>query len=122
MLTGAISGEGSISGDRDMRSTMPRFQGDNLSRNLQLIQAFSGTASRRGITPAQLALAWLLAQGDDIAPIPGTKRTAYLTENAAAADISLGEDELAAINALFAPENIAGERYAPAGMRSLDRD
>jgi aryl-alcohol dehydrogenase-like predicted oxidoreductase len=76
----------------------------------------------KGYTPGQLALVWLLAQGDYVAPIPGTKRVAYLEENAAAADIALSEDELASLETLFAPDNVAGERYAAAAMRSLDRD
>jgi len=122
ILTGAIHSADDIAGERDMRGGMPRFQGENLSKNLSLVEALSDIAETRGCTRGQLALAWLLAQGDHIAPIPGTKRVKYLEENAAAADITLTGDELAAIDALFAPENIAGDRYAPAGMRSLDRD
>jgi aryl-alcohol dehydrogenase-like predicted oxidoreductase len=122
MLTGAIDGESAIAGKGDMRSRMPRFQGDNLQHNLALVTALQDVANRRGCTPGQLALAWLLAQGDDIAPIPGTKRVKYLEENAAAADIDLTAQELDAIAALFRPEDVAGERYAPAGMRSVDRD
>lgn len=122
ILTGAIGGEDDLSGKRDMRSTMPRFQGANLEKNLATVADFEALAAARDCTRGQLALAWLLAQGSDIAPIPGTKRVAYLEENAAAADIELTTDEVRAIDTLFAPENIAGDRYAPAGMRSLDRD
>jgi len=122
MLTGAITSADDITGERDMRGTMPRFQGDNLDRNLATVAAFGRLAEAKGVTRGQLALAWLLAQGDDIAPIPGTKRVTYLEENAAAAAVRLTEDELDEIEALFAPENVAGERYAPSGMRSLDRD
>jgi len=122
ILTGAITGEDSLSDKRDFRSTMPRFQGDNLARNLSLVERFAELADARGCTRGQLALAWLLAQGDHIVPIPGTKRVQYLEENAAAADIELSADELRRIDALFAAENIAGERYAPTGMQSLDRD
>lgn len=122
MLTGAIDTAEAVSGKGDMRRTMPRFQGDNLAHNLELVTALRRLAERRGCTPGQLALAWLLAQGDDIAPIPGTKRVRYLEENAAAADLDLDAAELAGIDALFSRDNIAGERYAPAGMRSLDRD
>lgn len=122
ILTGAITSADDLAGERDMRGSMPRFQGENLEKNLSLVDALSGIAEARGCTRGQLALAWLLAQGDHIAPIPGTKRVKYLEENAAAADITLTGDELAAINELFAAGNVAGDRYAPAGMRSLDRD
>ncbi|MGE0621417.1 MAG: aldo/keto reductase [Pseudomonadales bacterium] len=122
ILTGAITTAEDVAGERDMRGSMPRFQGENLERNLALVNALSTIAETRGCTRGQLALAWLLAQGDHIAPIPGTKRVKYLEENAAAADITLSDDEIAAIDELFAPAHIAGDRYAPAGMRSLDRD
>jgi aryl-alcohol dehydrogenase-like predicted oxidoreductase len=122
ILTGSIGGTNDLTGKRDMRSTMPRFQGDNLAKNLATVAEFENLAAAKNCTRGQLALAWLLAQGDHIAPIPGTKRVQYLEENAAAADIELTADELKAIEDLFAPENIAGDRYAPAGMRSLDRD
>jgi aryl-alcohol dehydrogenase-like predicted oxidoreductase len=101
---------------------MPRFQGENLERNIATVEAFSALADAKGCTRGQLALAWLLAQGDDIAPIPGTKRIGYLEENAAAADVVLSDGEVDEIGALFAPDRIAGERYAAAGMKSLDRD
>ena len=76
----------------------------------------------KGCKPSQLALAWVLAQGADIAPIPGTKRVSYLQENLAAERIELSAAELVTMNAMFAPEKIAGERYAAEGMRSLDKD
>jgi aryl-alcohol dehydrogenase-like predicted oxidoreductase len=122
MLTGAITNADDITGERDMRGTMPRFQGENLEKNLKTVAAFGRLAEARGVTRGQLALAWLLAQGEYIAPIPGTKRVKYLEENAAAADITLSPGDLAQLDSLFAPGNIAGERYAAAGMRSLDRD
>ena len=84
--------------------------------------AWEGLCRDLGEAPADVALAWLLAQGDNIAPIPGTKRVTYLEENAAAADIELSADEVSQIDVLFAAENIAGERDTAAGMRSLDRD
>lgn len=122
ILTGAITDADSITARRDMRSSMPRFQGDNLSSNLTLVARLQELAVARGCTPGQLALAWLLAQGNDIAPIPGTKRRTYLEENAATSEIELTESELTKIESIFSPDNIAGERYAPAGMRSLDKD
>jgi aryl-alcohol dehydrogenase-like predicted oxidoreductase len=122
ILTGAITDADSITAQRDMRSTMPRFQGDNLSSNLSLVARLQEFAEVRGCTSGQLALAWLLAQGNDVAPIPGTKRRTYLEENAASSEIELTESELLEIESIFSPENVAGDRYAPAGMRSLDKD
>ena len=122
ILTGVITGEESISGTGDFRSSMPRFQGDNLARNVALVERFAGLAAAKNCTRGQLALAWLLAHGDNIAPIPGTKRVKYLEENAAAADIELSADEVMQIEALFAAENISGDRYPPALMSTLDND
>jgi len=122
ILTGTITGDEAISGKGDMRSSMPRFQGDNLTRNLSIVESFAELATAKGCTRGQLALAWLLAQGDNIAPIPGTKRVKYLEENAAAADIELSADELSQIEALFAAENISGDRYPAALMSTLDND
>jgi aryl-alcohol dehydrogenase-like predicted oxidoreductase len=122
ILTGTITTEDDITGEKDMRGTMPRFQGENLEKNLALVESFAVLAEAKGCTRGQLALAWLLAQGDYIAPIPGTKRVRYLEENAAAAEIELSAADLTAVDELFSPENISGERYQRAGMRSLDRD
>jgi aryl-alcohol dehydrogenase-like predicted oxidoreductase len=122
MLTGALVDAESISGKGDMRSNMPRFQGERFIANATLVAELSIIAETRGCTPGQLSLAWLLAQGDYIAPIPGTKRLKYLEENAAAADLQLTAEDVDALDVLFAASNISGERYAPAGMRSLDRD
>jgi len=122
MLTGALVDEEAISGKGDMRSSMPRFQGERFIANATLVAELSVIAETRGCTPGQLSLAWLLAQGDYIAPIPGTKRMKYLEENAAAADLQLTAEDVDALDVLFAASNISGERYAPAGMRSLDRD
>ncbi len=106
----------------DMRSGMPRFQGDNFEDNRKIVQAFAKLADDKGCLPGQLALAWLLAQGSGIAPIPGTKRIGFLEENAAAAEIDLSQADLAAISAVVDPDKVSGERYVPAGMQSLDRD
>ena len=122
ILTGVIKDGESLSGKGDMRSTMPRFQGENLDKNLELVEKFGELADQKGCTRGQLGLAWLLVKGDFIAPIPGTKRVSYLEENAAAADLSLNDAEIQQLDELFDPEKVAGERYVAAGMASLDRD
>ena len=121
MLTGRLTQQ-DIEQDKDMRAGMPRFQGENFDANMQLVTTLQDVAQEKDCTAGQLALAWVLAQGDFIAPIPGTKRVAYLEENAAAADIELNEDELERIDSLFSTDTIAGERYTAGGMRALDRD
>jgi len=102
----------------DFRRTGPRFTGDNLKANQHLVAKVAEIADEKGVTPAQLALAWVLARGEHIVPIPGTKRRRYLEENAAAADIELTGDELARIEAEL-PE-ATGDRYDEAGMASVD--
>jgi aryl-alcohol dehydrogenase-like predicted oxidoreductase len=102
----------------DFRRNNPRFQGENWERNQRLAAKVRQIAEERGITPAQLALAWVLARGDDIVPIPGTKRRQYLEENVAAASVELTEDEMARIDEEL-PQP-AGERYAPEGMASVN--
>jgi aryl-alcohol dehydrogenase-like predicted oxidoreductase len=103
----------------DFRRYSPRFQGDNFSRNLELVAAIEELAREKGCTPSQLALAWVLAQGDDIVPIPGTKRRAYVEENVAAVDVQLTAEELRRIDAIVpAP---AGARYNEIGMAAIDR-
>lgn len=105
----------------DFRKSQPRFQGENFYKNLQLVDRVKEIAADKGVTPGQLALAWLLAQGDDIVPIPGTKRRAYLEENVAAAEIALTEEELARIDAV-APKNVAaGDRYSESLMSSVNQ-
>jgi aryl-alcohol dehydrogenase-like predicted oxidoreductase len=95
----------------DYRRTNPRFAGDNFQKNIDLVKRVEEIARRKGVTPAQLALAWLLAQGDDIVPIPGSRKIAHLEENAAAANIELTKDDLAQIDEA-APQGItAGDRY-----------
>jgi aryl-alcohol dehydrogenase-like predicted oxidoreductase len=102
----------------DFRRTGPRFTGENLDANLHLAAKVAEIAEEKGITPAQLALAWVLAQGDDLVPIPGTKRRRYLEENAAAADVELTDDDLARIEAEL--PKVSGERYNEAGMASVN--
>ncbi|GAA0928896.1 aldo/keto reductase [Streptomyces thermoalcalitolerans] len=103
----------------DFRRSGPRFTGDNLEANLRLVAKVKEIAREKGVTPAQLAIAWVLARGDDLVPIPGTKRRTYLEQNAAAVDVVLTEDDLARIDAEL-PEP-AGERYDEAGMRAVNR-
>jgi aryl-alcohol dehydrogenase-like predicted oxidoreductase len=117
-LTGQITSPDDFAPD-DFRRHAPRFQGENFQRNLDLVARVRQIASSKGCTPGQLAIAWLLAQGDDIVPIPGTKRLRYLDENLAAADVSLTDAELAAVNEAAPPGAPAGERYAD--MASIDR-
>lgn len=122
MLTGRLKKE-DVQQEHDMRPGMPRFQGDAFDANLRLVEAMGELAGSKGCKPGQIALAWVLAQGDFIAPIPGTKRVAYLEENAAAADVSLSDAELAQLDRMFSPDAVVGERYAPGGLGSLiDRD
>jgi aryl-alcohol dehydrogenase-like predicted oxidoreductase len=104
--------------ENDFRRHGPRFTGENLDANLKLAAKVQQIAQDKGVTPAQLALAWVLAQGDDLVPIPGTKRRTYLEENAAAADIELTADDLARIDAEL--PRAAGERYNEAGMASVN--
>ncbi len=102
----------------DFRRKGPRFTGENLDANLKLAAKVKQIADEVGITPAQLAIAWVLAQGDDLVPIPGTKRRSYLEQNAAAADVELSDDVLARIDAEL--PDVAGERYDEAGMASVN--
>jgi aryl-alcohol dehydrogenase-like predicted oxidoreductase len=104
--------------ENDFRRNGPRFTGENLEANLRLASKVAEIAAEKGITPAQLALAWVLAQGDDLVPIPGTKRRKYLEENAAAVDVVLTDDDLARIDAELPAA--AGERYDEAGMASVN--
>jgi aryl-alcohol dehydrogenase-like predicted oxidoreductase len=116
-LTGKIESAEQLA-DNDFRRFNPRFQGDNLDHNLKLVETVKTVAAEVGCSPVQLALAWLLAKGEDIVPIPGTKRVTYLEENVAAVDVALTGEHLRVLdNALPAP---AGDRYDEAGMRSLD--
>jgi aryl-alcohol dehydrogenase-like predicted oxidoreductase len=109
-LTGQIKTLDDLA-DGDFRRRGPRFQGDNLQRNLDLVAKVEEIAGEKGVTPGQLAIAWVLAQGDDIVPIPGTKRVKYLEQNAAAVDVELGEDDLQRIEAAFPKGATAGDRY-----------
>lgn len=107
--------------ENDFRRSMPKWQGDNLATNRALVAALADIARGKGITPAQLALAWLLHQGDDIVPIPATVKPHRVDENAAAADIALSTGDLAAIDRVAPKGAFAGARYNEHGMKSLDR-
>lgn len=109
-LSGAITSLDQLP-ENDYRRGNPRFQGDNLDRNLALVRGVEGLAEIKGVRPTQLALAWVLAQGEDIVPIPGTKRVAYLEDNLAASEITLTDEEISRLDELFAPGVIAGPRY-----------
>jgi aryl-alcohol dehydrogenase-like predicted oxidoreductase len=117
-LTGAIKSVDDLDED-DYRRTNPRFVGENFERNLELVRTVEELAASKGVTPAQLALAWVLAQGEDIVPIPGTKRRARLEENVGAADVELSADELAEIRG--AVPQVAGDRYGAQMMQLLGR-
>ena len=117
-LTGQIRSPEDLDAD-DWRRQAPRFQGENFQRNLDLVARIEAIAQRKGCTPGQLALAWVMARGEDIVPIPGTKRRRYLEENVAAAEISLTMGDLAEIDAAMPTGAAAGDRYAEAGMRTV---
>jgi aryl-alcohol dehydrogenase-like predicted oxidoreductase len=105
----------------DYRRNSPRFQGENFAKNLELVNQVQAIATKKGVTASQLALAWLLAQGEDIVPIPGTKRRAYLEENVAAAGITLTSDDLDRIEAVAPKGAAAGERYPAQTMSTVNR-
>jgi aryl-alcohol dehydrogenase-like predicted oxidoreductase len=115
-LTGQIRTADDIADD-DWRKTNPRFAGENLQRNLRIVDEVSAVAAEADATPAQIALAWLLAQGDDIAPIPGTRRVSRVEENTAADGIELSAEQLERLNSLTPA---AGERHNEAGMAAID--
>ncbi len=109
MLTGGS--QASSLADDDFRRNLPRFAPEAMAQNRQLVAALETMAAKRGVTPAQMALAWVLAQGAHVIPIPGTKRIRYLDENLAAADIRLEAGEIAALQAIFKPEAVSGDPY-----------
>lgn len=118
-LTGTIRSPDDFDAD-DWRRTNPRFQGENFAANLRLADTVKGMADARGVTPAQLALAWVLAQGDTLVPIPGTRRVRFLEDNLGALDVALSAADLEAIDAAFPPDAAAGTRYATMMMGTLN--
>ncbi len=119
-LTGALKSPDDFAPD-DYRRSSPRFQGENFRNNLALVERIKAFAAEIGCTPGQLALAWVLAQGSDIIPIPGTKRRKYLDENIAALEVKLSNAQADALGAVFPPDVAAGARYTAQMMGALDR-
>jgi aryl-alcohol dehydrogenase-like predicted oxidoreductase len=117
-LTGQIKSLDDLDAD-DWRRNMPRFQGENFQKNLDLASKIADFARARACTPGQLALAWVLAQGEDIIPIPGTKRRTFLEENIGAAAITLSPEELAEIDRIVPPDTFLGTRYPAEGMKAV---
>jgi aryl-alcohol dehydrogenase-like predicted oxidoreductase len=119
LLTGGITKREDLA-DNDFRRISPRFQDGNLEANLRLVEVVKAMAAARHCAPGQVALAWLLAQGRDILPIPGTKRIKYLEENLGAVGVSLSAEELAQLSAALPPGAAAGDRYPPEGMKGVN--
>jgi aryl-alcohol dehydrogenase-like predicted oxidoreductase len=120
MFGGEITGPGSLA-EGDRRRNHPRFQGDNLTHNLRLLEPVRELAAKKGCTPAQIALAWVLAKGEHIVAIPGTRRVEHLEANATAADIALSADEVAALDAAIPPGAAHGTRYPASQLHALHR-
>jgi aryl-alcohol dehydrogenase-like predicted oxidoreductase len=118
-LTGAFKTPDDFE-EGDYRRISPRFQSENFARNLELVERVKELAAEAGIAASQLALAWVLAQGEEIVPIPGTKRRKYIEENAAAVDLALGKKMIEELQNIFPPDAVAGERYPAAAMALLN--
>jgi aryl-alcohol dehydrogenase-like predicted oxidoreductase len=119
-LTGAVKRAEEYP-EGDFRRNDPRYQGENFDTNMRAASAVREIAARKGASPGQIALAWLLHKGEDIVPIPGTKRRRYLEENVGAADVSLDTDDMAALDAALSPEKVSGPRYNARQMAQIDR-
>ncbi len=117
-LTGQIKKFEDLPPD-DFRRTVPRFQGENFQKNLHLVDQLTEMARQKDVTPSQLAIAWVLAQGQDIVPIPGTKRVKYIEQNAAAANIHLSQEDLTHLDEAMPKDAVSGTRYAEAGMKMV---
>ena len=121
LLTGSIRRVEDLDESDARRQRFPRFERENLELNVRLVEQVDAIAQRRGATPGQIALAWVLAQGDDVVPIPGTKRVARVEENIGAVDIELTDDELSELDGIFGADAVAGGRYAPEQMKAVGR-
>ncbi len=119
-LTGQLKSPDDFEPD-DLRRGLPRFSGENFQRNLDLVEKVRSLAAAKGVTAGQLALAWLLAQGNFVAPIPGTKRRKYLAENLGAVDVTLTAEELTALDEAFPPDAVAGERYSEGALKMVEK-
>ncbi|MCV9962120.1 aldo/keto reductase [Pararhizobium sp. BT-229] len=120
MLTGAIRTVDDL-GENDFRRNLPRFQAENLDANAVLVETLAGIAASKGVTAAQLALAWVLHQGDFIVPIPGVRKINHLEQNVAAAEIVLSAEELATLGEVLSPARVAGKRYSDASLALTNR-
>lgn len=120
-LTGTIKSTEGFSSTDFRANRYPRFAGEAFDKNQMLVERVRKIAERKGVTAGQLALAWVMAQGKDVVPIPGTKRRKYLEENAKAAEIELSQEDIAELEAAMPPEEVAGTRYTEAGMKSIDQ-
>ena len=120
-LTGAIKSKSDLGASDSRSQRYPRFAGENFDRNQKIVERIEKIAAKKNVKPGQLALAWVLAQGEDVVPIPGTKRRTYLDENAAASNITLSRWDLADLEAAVPEKDIAGDRYAEANMKAIDR-
>jgi aryl-alcohol dehydrogenase-like predicted oxidoreductase len=118
-LSGQVKSPDDFAED-DFRRGHPRFEGENFARNLAVVEQVRQLAADKGVTPSQLAIAWVLAQGDDVVPIPGTKRRSYLEDNAGAVDVRLTPEDLAAIEEVAPRGVVAGDRYGPVQMANVD--
>lgn len=120
-LTGAITDKSKLDATDTRIERYPRFNDENFDKNMRLVDRVRSIAEKKGVKPGQLALAWVLAKGEDFVPIPGTKRRKYLEENAAAADISLTADDVAELEQAVPTEAVAGDRYNAMGMKTVGR-
>lgn len=120
LITATLANNEELAKD-DFRRTVPRFKAEHWENNQKLVKDFADFAAQKNCTPSQLALAWVLAQGSDLIPIPGTKKRKYLIENAAAADVQLTEDDLAQIDEILQSHPDIGERYGPGAMKLVNR-
>jgi len=120
IFTGAVTGPGSLA-EGDRRANHPRFQAENLEKNLALVEPVKAMAAAKGCSPTAVALAWVLAKGDTIVPIPGTRSVDHLEDNASAADLGLSPEEVAALDEAIPPGAAAGERYPPGALKHVHK-